>query len=64
MQTRVSLFGALALFVGERRPALANTPVVANENDALPTDIDVASLKALKSIAVGSYPWGGAIARQ
>ena len=28
------------------------------------TVIDVASLKALKSIAVGSYPWGVAITRR
>ncbi len=64
MQTRVSPFGALALFVAGRLPSLANTAFAANKNDALPADIDVASLEALKSIAVGSCPWGVAIARQ
>ena len=40
----------------------AQLPQVAQE--IRETVIDVASLKVLKSIAVGSFPWGVAIARQ
>ena len=43
-----------------RQAALSRTNGVSNDV----TVIDVASLKALKSIPVGSYPWGVAITRQ
>ncbi len=57
------------ILVGQRVWHLALTPddkqlYTTNgvSNDV--TVIDVASLKALKSIPVGSYPWGVAITRQ